>query len=264
MWPNDGQPANWEDAQAYVPLLEADRSIFAWEWLRRVPGYRAAAARSGAGRQDVSRTAIVADERAARWGLHAFEQPERAGSDARPIWRREIHPSVLAARAVDEGDPEDRFDLARLRDCATVVRSRSGAEHVLLSERGQRLRLDIVSGTVCDGPVLLRFDLSGMRSLVRPLVTLRQLVALWRAGRFSRALHPPDVRAARWILLLRTHDALTAGADQRRIAECLLDRDAAGRRWRVQAPALRSRVQRLVREARRMAGGGYLTLLGGG
>jgi hypothetical protein len=26
---------DWRDAAAYAPLLEADRSLFAWEWLRR-------------------------------------------------------------------------------------------------------------------------------------------------------------------------------------------------------------------------------------
>ena len=110
---------------------------------------------------------------------------------------------------------------------------------------------------------MLVFELSGMRSVLGPLLTLRQLAALWHTGRFSRALHPPEVRAARWILLLRAHDALIAGAGQREIAERLLDRDAAGRRWRVEAPALRSRVQRLVRSARSMAAGGYRSLLTG-
>ena len=254
------QVADWGDAAAYAPLLEADRSLFAWEWLRRVPDYREAAARSGATGVDRSGT-IIADERAARWGLHTFERSNLAGPDARPIWRREVCPSVLSARAADEGEAEERFDLRRLRIGAAVVRSRSGIEHVLLSDRGRRLRLDIVSGTICNGPVLLRFELAGMRSMVRPLLTLRQVVALWRAGRFSRALHPLETGAARWILLLRTHDALAAGADQREIAERLLDRDAAWPRWRVKAPALRSRAQRLVREARRMAAGGYLSLL---
>lgn len=259
----EGQVADWRDASAYAPLLEADRSIFAWEWLRRVPEYREAATRSGAAGELWSGAALGADVNAARWGLHAFEHPDLAGPEAHPVWRREICPSVLAARAAEEGEPDDRFDLERLRIGATFVRSRSGMEHVLLSDRGRTLRLDILSGTICDGPVLLRFELGGMRSILRPLLTLRQLVALWHTGRFSRSLHPPEIRAARWILLLRTQDALAAGADQREIAERLLDRDAAGRRWRVRAPALRSRAQRLVREARRMAAGGYLSLLRG-
>jgi hypothetical protein len=61
--------------------------------------------------------------------------------------------------------------------------------------------------------------------------------------------------------LLRAHDALAAGASQREIAACLFDELAAQRRWRVNAPHLRSRVQRLVRAARQAACGAYLGLL---
>lgn len=256
--------ADWTDAAAYASLRDADRSVFAWEWLRRDPEYRRAAAASGpfgAGRSMPTRSA---DERAARWGLHAFEQPELAGPHARPVWRREVYPLVLPACAADEGPAGDRFDLERFECCATWLKGRSGTEHVLLSDGIHRLRLDIVAGTIDDGPVMLFFQLAGMRSVRAPLLVLRQLVALWRSGRFSRALHPQEARASRWILLLRTHDALAAGAGQREIAERLLDRDAGVRRWRIEAPALRSRVQRLAREARKMAAGGYLSLLGSG
>lgn len=256
--------ADWTDAAAYASLRDADRSVFAWEWLRRDPEYRRAAVASGASGAARPTRTHIADERAARWGLHAFERPDLAGPDARPVWRREVYPLVLPACAADQGPAEDRFDLERFGSCATWVRGGSGTEHVLLSDGMHRLRLDIVSGTIGDGPVMLCFQLAGMRSVRGPLLVLRQLVALWHGGRFSRALHPLEARASRWILLLRTHDALAAGAGQREIAERLLDRDAGGRRWRVEAPALRSRVQRLVRDARQMAAGGYLSLLGSG
>jgi hypothetical protein len=34
--------AEWHDAAAYAPLLEADHSLFAWEWLRRDPAWHSA------------------------------------------------------------------------------------------------------------------------------------------------------------------------------------------------------------------------------
>ena len=61
-------------------------------------------------------------------------------------------------------------------------------------------------------------------------------------------LHPRERRARRWVLLLRTYDALIAGASQREIAESLLGLDIAEERWRVTAGSVRSRAQRLVRE----------------
>lgn len=63
--------------------------------------------------------------------------------------------------------------------------------------------------------------------------------------------------------MLRAHDALAAGASQREIAAVLLDEEALAPRWRVEAPSLRSKVQRLVRSARAMADGGYRLILGG-
>lgn len=91
----------------------------------------------------------------------------------------------------------------------------------------------------------------------------RKLRLRIRTGEFARVLHPREARSARWALVLRAGDAVASGASQRAIAELLLSADARERRWRVQAPALRSRVQRLVREARRMAAGGYLSMLNG-
>ena len=259
--PTPDRTPDWRDAEAYAPLLDVGRPGFAWEWLRRDRGYCTAAA--GAGRSHGLAPAFIeADERAARWGLHAFERPDRDALAARPVWRRELFPSVLEAEAVDQGPDEDRLEIGRLRRFVTSVRDLGGREHLLLSDGRRAIRLDILSGSLSERPVL-RYRLAGLSGVQPPLLALRQLLALWSTGRFSRALHPREQRAARWILLLRASDGLAAGASQRDIAAALLGREAADRRWRVEASSLRSRAQRLVRDARRMAGGGYLSLLGG-
>lgn len=249
----DGQEehaADWKDAAAYAPLLEADRSIFAWEWLRRDRGYRAAALAerpSAAG-------SWPAPE---RWGLHAFEDPRLAAPDARPLWRAAVHAPVLTALGAGPGPASDAFDLARFAAMATILNDRQGREHLLVSDGLRTIRLDMLAGTVTGGPVQLRYLLTGFEAAERPLMTLRRLLALQRTGRFSCSLHRPESRARRWILMLRAYDALAAGAGQREIAAALLNRAAGERRWRSDAPSLRSQVQRLVRGARRMASGGY-------
>jgi len=86
-------------------------------------------------------------------------------------------------------------------------------------------------------------------------------MALAATGSLSPHLHPPDRRAHRHILLLRTFDALAAGVGQRAIAAALLGNRANETRWRIEAPSLRSQVQRLVRAARLMAAGGFWSLL---
>lgn len=248
---------DWRDAAAYEPLLHADRSLFAWEWLRRNPNYRGAAERvlAGSGRDPAGR-----GETPERWGLHAFEPPSLTVPDARPVWCAEMHPYVLA---VEAGPPQgvEAFDLERFNTVSTLVTTVDGRGHLLISDGLRAIRIDMLSGTVAGGPAELRYRLAGLTSAERPLLTLRRLLALWRTGRFCRSLHSSEARARRWLLMLRAHDALAAGADQREIAAVLLSADAAEPRWRNRSPSIRSQVQRLVRGARRMGSGGYVELL---
>lgn len=248
---------DWRDAAAYQPLLQADRSLFAWEWLRRNPDYRQAAERAlreGGGPRRGSR------ETSERSGLHAFEPPHLTVPDARPLWCANIHPFVLGVEAnPDKG--EDAFDLERVSASSTLVKAPDGREHLLISDGLHTIRIDVLAGSLASGPVGLRYRLAGLASVECPLLTLRRLLALWRTGRFCRSLHPDEAMARRWVLMLRAHDALASGAAQRAIAGELLGSSAVRARWRVEEPSLRSRAQRLARSARLMAFGGYRDLL---
>lgn len=254
----DGYVPDWRDAAAYEPLLHADRSLIAWEWLRRDRSYRAAAERAldSAG----SRTRVDLGEPPERWGLHAFEPPWRSAPEARPVWTAEVHPCVLNAEAVPT-DGEDAFDLERFTAISTLVRAADGREHLLISDGLHSIRINVLEGSIAAGPTELCYRLTGLASAEGPLLTLRRLLALWRTGRFCRSLHPQEARAKRWVLMLRAHDALAAGTTQRVIAAELLGSGAARERWRVEEPSLRSQVQRLVRGARNMASGRFRQLL---
>lgn len=248
---------DWRDARAYEPLLGADRSLFAWEWLRRDQNYRAAAARAlDAG----SRARSDPAEAPERWGLHAFEPPGRTAPEARPVWSAPVYPYVLGVHASPLAG-EDVFDLQRFCSISTLVTAADGHEHLLISDGLRAIRIDILAGTIAKGPAELRYSLAGFASAERPLLTLRRLLAIWRTGRFCRSLHPEDARAGRLLPMLRAHDALAAGANQRAIAAELFGGSAARERWRVEAPSVRSQVQRLVRGARQMAVGGFWELL---
>ena len=256
-----GHIPDWRDEAAYAPLFPVARTGFAWEWLRRDPVYRATATAALARMTEKRCLGAETDARAADWGLHAFEAADLDARHARPLWRKQVFPFVLEAEAADEGGLEDRIDLGSVGHLAALAADADGNEHLLLSDGCRSIRLDIVSGSVRSGPVMLRYRLAGLARAATSLVVLRQLLALCRDGDFSVGLHPREQRAGRWILMLRAHDALAAGAGQREIAAHLLAREAMSQRWRVEAPSLRSRAQRLVREARRMAAGGYLSLL---
>jgi hypothetical protein len=254
----DRHGPDWRDASAYEPLLNADPSLFAWEWLRRNSGYRAAAEQ--AFQADGSRGPAEPRAVPERWGLHAFEPPGVRAPEARPVWCAEVHPYVLKVQA-GSPDGDDVFDLQRFIPISTLVRAADDREHLLISDGLHAIRIDVVAGTIADGPAVLRYRLNGLASAERPVLTLRRFLALWRTGRFCRSLHPDAVRAKRWLLMLRAHDALTAGANQREITAVLLSAEAGLPLWRSRSPSLRAQTQRLVRGARRMASSGYLELL---
>ena len=237
---------DWRDAGAYAPLLDADRSLLAWEWLRRNAGYRVAA--DVAFETGSSCEPSEADRTAKRWGLHAFVRPALAIPEARPVWCAGVHPYVLGVDACPPHGRDD-FDLQRLSALSTLVTAADGREHLLISDGLHAIRIDVLRGSLQDGPVTLHYRLAGLADAEAPLLALRRLLALWRRGRFSAGLHPAAARAGRNILMLRAYDALMSGAKQREIAAGLLSGEAEEDRWRVRAPTVRSQVQRLARGA---------------
>lgn len=255
---SEGYLPDWRNAAAYEPLVNADRSLFAWEWLRRDRSYRAAAER--ALETGTGRGRAAAGEMPERWGLQAFEPPSLTVPDARPVWRAEVHPYVLGVHACPPTS-EDVFDLQRFSAISTLVRNAGDREHLLICDGLRAIRIDVLTGSIAGGPAELRYQVAGFATAERPLIALQRLLALWRTGRFCRSLHSNEARAKRWLLMLRAHDALTAGAGQREVAMVLLSAEAGELRWRSHSPSVRSQVQRLVRGARSMASGGYLELL---
>jgi hypothetical protein len=243
---------DWRDSAAYAPLLEADRSLFAWEWLRRDPRYAAAAENAGSGRRSTASPE--------QFGLVAFEPPEVGVPHARPLWSMGAHPFVLFAAPCPPGSKAaDEIDLQGMHDLAKLVVD--DGEHLLLSDGLRAIRLDGPPGAFSAGAVCLRYSIEGLVTAERQLVTLRRFLALCHTGQFARGLHRGEARARRWILLLRASDALAAGAGQRQIAGELLSRSATDPHWRSREPSVRSQVQRLTRSAARMADRGYRYML---
>jgi len=250
-----GFEPDWRDDGAYAGLAEAGRPAFAWEWLRRDPCYRrAAAAALGALAGRSSTTGPC------RFGLVTFEPAGLAAPLARPLWCRSSHPYVLSCRRTKAGLPGDLFNPGAVSRLARLVTC-NGADHLLLSDGYRSVRLDAPAGTFASGRVALAYDIAGLASAAPPLLTLRRFVALGVHSDFAASLHPQERRARRWILELRAFDALQAGASQRDIARYLIGAAAGAPRWRTTDPSLRSAAQRLVRAARRMAAGGYRDLL---
>ena len=142
----------------------------------------------------------------------------------------------------------------------TVVRESCG-EHAVLSDGWQHIRLDIEAGSLIDADaVVLHYRLAGLASATPKILSLRRLLDLIRQRKFARTLYPRDRRIERWLAALRVHDALQAGASQNEIVRELYGIDGAVI-GAARADSLRSRVRRLVAEARKLSSGDYRTLL---
>lgn len=248
---------DWRDERGYRVMLHAQRSAFAWEWLRRRVDFREAAFER-LNRAPSSR--LLDDPEALRWNLHRFEDPRLAASLARPVWRREAHPWVLLAVAHPSGDVDDRFDLSRLDRFAKLLVSPLG-ERLLLSDGSRSIRLDLEGASLSCGSARLSFMLSGLATLGPLLVVLGRLRSLVLSNRFVPSLYPPFARTSRLILLLRTCDAIAAGASQADVAEHLLRGQFERSRWRIHSPSVRSQAQRLVKSAIEMSRSGLWGLL---
>lgn len=198
-------------------------------------------------------------------GCTFAEDPARASPDARLLWDARLDPDTLRVDAVPvDPDHVDRFDPGRFAQWLDVVVDPEGREHAVLSDGYRRIRIDIEQGSLgCDRPVLLRYAVDGTvgQCTEARLLPLRRLAGLLRTGRFLPALFPAERRVERLVEVLRVADALSAGATQREIAAALFGSERVGDDWRGVSDSLRSRVRRLVREARRMRAYGYSALM---
>ena len=179
------------------------------------------------------------------------------------VWSAAVDPSVVrcVAEPVGANDP-DAFNLDQLLLPTTTIVGLKGEEHLSICNGLKRIRLDLVEGSLLQGPVRLRYRVAGFTDAEPQLLTVQRLLALHRLGRFAAGLHPRESKAERWLMMLRAHDLSMAGASQREIAVALFG-DEASREWRTQSDYMRLRIQRLLRDANGLVHGGYLDLLRG-
>lgn len=235
---------DWRRSEDYADLSIAGGRNFAWEWLRRTPSYRRAWQAHLDG-SDASATART-------FGLEQYEDPSRPTPVARPVWSAGLDPAVIRAAVSNPiASSDERIDLRALARYVSVAIDDNEVEHLLLSDGFGAVRIDILEGTLIGVPASLRYLLSGVASVSAPLSSLSTLLHLVQDGRPLGNAINPGRRQARWILELRTADALEMGAENQQIARALFGSRVADHHWRQESAAYRQRVQRLVRNARR-------------
>jgi hypothetical protein len=196
-------------------------------------------------------------------GCTFAEHPNLPAPEARLIWHADLDPGTLGVTAIP-ADPSapDSIRIDRIAPWLTIATDDWGREHAVLSDGWHHIRLDIEEGRLAgQEAVLLHYRLRGLASAEARLLPLRRFLDLCRHRRFARSLFPRDARIDRGIEMLRAHDAIGEGASQREIGAALFGDERIRGDWSDGSDSLRSRVRRLVREARAMARGGYRQLM---
>lgn len=257
--PPRGRPSE----AAYRYLDGASPAEIAWEWLRRDPDYCSLTPTSIDRADGDLRIAHAASATVhARWGCLNAPSAEGAWVESPVLWSSSIDPAVLAVMAVPAEDGDDgAFVLRRWRATATVLSS-SGGEHLLLQGGGSSVRLDVISGTLRNGPVMLFHDLARTELLEPAMAALSRFHHLCQTGQFPALTGSPTQQSRRMILALRTHDALSQGASIRDIGIMVHGEERVRAEWPGSGDALKSQARRLIGLAREMTSGGYRRLLG--
>ena len=94
------------------------------------------------------------------------EAGSKLGDTRHVVWSTTVDPSVVTCTAEPvASNHADAFSIERLSSTTTTTTTTivgtSGSEHLSISNGFQRIRLDIVSGTLLRGPVRLHYRLAG-------------------------------------------------------------------------------------------------------
>jgi len=130
-----------------------------------------------------------------------------------PFWSASFDPRVLPARALPPKGAGPRLFDARSPNISSL--RRPNCEHLLVDRGNEPIRLDIIEGTVTNGPVTLSFDFADDDSLDGRLAALE-------AFRDPRLAEHRYHWLARRLLALRAFDAREANASLREIADIVL------------------------------------------
>jgi hypothetical protein len=158
-------------------------------------------------------------------------------------------PTVLRAAATQAVLREHgHFDLLDLPIDATLL-VLPDREELLLGRGSQAIRMSVSGLSLLSGPVGLEFRITSLDPLAVRSAALHRFAAFRRSRAGSIAANRMG-SAEKRLLLLRTLDALAVATSHRQVATIMFGAEMVESSWDAASDHLRSRVRRLIRQAR--------------
>lgn len=235
-------------------LAQLSRRGWAWEFLRRSPGYRAAFQRQ---------EASVAD--AAQWGLLKYEDPQRDAKDAVVFWRADDCPGVLPLVTVRD----DEYAIPVSLDFGHLIcrvdrhhHERGDKIDFLFSEADRFLQVSIkgAASLIKDAPLMMS-ALENPGNVTARAASFRRFNDLMQHGHLRQTLYPREPRAPRLINVLKALDGSLAGLPHRDIALQIFSKERVETDWGRKQHHLKDKVRRAVAYGQALMDGGYRQFL---
>lgn len=190
-----------------------------------------------------------------------FADPDQADV-GQVFWDPAVNAYALSA-SVAKADPDDAtaVNLPALPATATILYRPAAASVLILAQSDRVIQLELQGTAELDGPLHLRWDITGLAGLPPRLMALHRLAALYAHGRMPKALFPPVARLERMITALRAADGRQEAAKLSQIADALFGPQYVAADWRNGSDYLRSRMRRLLHLSRQLIRGGYRRFL---
>lgn len=175
------------------------------------------------------------------------------------FWSATTDPTVLQATATQPAiRTKDQFDLFDLKASATLL-VLPDHEELLLGHGNRTVRMSVRGASLLAGPVTLEFHIASATAFLSRSAALQRFAA-FRLSRSGTIAAAKMGSATKRLLLLRTLDALAAAGSYRDIATTLFGAELVDTHWNAASDHLRSRVRRLIRQARTVSSQGSASL----
>lgn len=263
-------PEDWQNPETYAWTLELPRRGFAWELLRRNTHYREAwlhVAEQQRFTRHPSGAQIVTMDRplnsSLKWSLLGpLENPAQDARVCRVFWSPRECSDTLAVTATPAATSDTAFPSAQTLHCKMAVFNEStGTQHVLFTEAGQVLQLQVSGASILDRVKLAAEVIQAGGTAAHRFRAIERLRDLQAHRSLRPHLYAPAKGAIRFVEILQTLDGLSQSATHKDIAAALFGMQRVSQEWAGQNRHMRDKVRKTIKRATQLVNGEYRTLL---